>query len=54
MTTRNNMRRELQDLAKLADSMPKERPTPPPAQAANAGEQAGSARRTPWNGPMIW
>src|SRR5208283_1943293 len=42
MTTRNNMRRELQDLAKLADSMPKERPTPPPAQAAPAPARPSS------------
>jgi hypothetical protein len=30
MTTRQNMRRELQDLAKLASTIPAERPTPPP------------------------
>jgi len=35
MSTRTQMRRELQDLARLADSIPKERPTPapPPAKA---------------------
>jgi hypothetical protein len=34
MSTRTQMRRELQDLARLADSIPKERPTPVPAKAA--------------------
>jgi hypothetical protein len=33
MSTRQNMRRELQDLAKLAQTMPKERPTPMPTPA---------------------
>jgi len=34
MTTRQNMRRELQDLAKLASTIPAERPTPPPSAPA--------------------
>jgi hypothetical protein len=34
MTTRESTRRELQDLAKLAASMPKERPTPLPERPA--------------------
>lgn len=46
MTTRESTRQELRDLAKLAATMPKERPTPAPPVAA-APVQEGTLQRAP-------